>query len=243
LTDWLATCRAAVEDVRGVLVDLPTRVEREPVVGAGEGGDDTVAIDAASEDAIVRRLEATGASFTLISEELGERVFGEGGSTHIVVDPIDGSLNAKRGIPFFALSLAVADGPTMGDVHFGYVYDFGTGEEWTAHREAGAFLGEQRLGDVRPKDEIEILSFEATLTSSVAEKAAQMVGIASQRVGDAGDVKPDSGEAGGTDGGAGPAICGNGSTRANARRTVRGGAIVFRRWRISDCCTSARSFV
>src|SRR5205814_581126 len=38
LTDWLATCRAAVEDVRGVLAELPTRVEREPIVGAGKGG-------------------------------------------------------------------------------------------------------------------------------------------------------------------------------------------------------------
>jgi myo-inositol-1(or 4)-monophosphatase len=178
LTDWLATCRAAVEDVRGVLEELPTRVEREPVVGAGKGGDDTVAIDAASEDAIVRRLEATGASFRLVSEELGERDFGEGGPARVVVDPIDGSLNAKRGIPFFSLSLAVADGETMDNVHFGYVYDFGTREEWTAERGRGAFLGGERLGGVRPKDEIEILSFEATLTSSVAEKAAQMVGLA-----------------------------------------------------------------
>jgi myo-inositol-1(or 4)-monophosphatase len=178
LTDWLATCRAAVEDVRGVLAELPTRVEREPVVGAGQGGDDTVAIDAAAEDAIVRRLEETGGDFTLVSEELGERAFGAGGPTHVVVDPIDGSLNAKRGIPFFALSLAVAGGSAMDDVHFGYVYDFGTGEEWTAQRGAGAFLGGERLGDLRPKDKIEILSFEATLTSSVAEKAAQMVGLA-----------------------------------------------------------------
>jgi myo-inositol-1(or 4)-monophosphatase len=178
LTDWLATCRAAVEDVRGVLVDLPTRVEREPVIGAGKGGDDTVAIDAAAEGAIVRRLEAAGDELTLVSEELGERVFGRGGSARVVVDPIDGSLNAKRGIPFFALSIAVADGATMEDVHFGYVYDFGTGEEWTAERGAGAFLGGARLGGVAPKDEIEILSFEATLTSSVAEKAAQMVGLA-----------------------------------------------------------------
>jgi myo-inositol-1(or 4)-monophosphatase len=175
VSPWLDVCRDAVGDIRAVLADLPTRFEREPVLAAGLGGDDTTAIDAAAEAAVVRRLEALGESFTLVSEELGERTFNGGGPTRVVCDPIDGSLNAKRDIPFFSLSLAVAGGATMGDVHFGYVYDFGSGEEWTAERGGGARLNGAPLGAVRPKDEIEILSFEATTTAQVADKAAHMV--------------------------------------------------------------------
>ncbi len=178
MTDALALCRASVADIKESLARLPTRAEREPVLRAGEGGDDTTAIDAAAEDAVVARLEATGDDFVLVSEELGERVFGTGGPARVIVDPIDGSINAKRGIPFFGLSIAIAEGPTMDDVVFGYVYDFGSGEEWVARRGEGATLDGARLGAVRPKDPIEILSFEGTTTQFIAEKAAAMVGVA-----------------------------------------------------------------
>jgi myo-inositol-1(or 4)-monophosphatase len=173
LTDWLAICRGAVDDVRGVLAELPSRAEREPVLAQGEGGDDTTAIDAAAERVILARFD--GLDVTIVSEEVGE--VGDG-RWRVVVDPIDGSLNAKRGIPFFSLSIAVADGDTMADVEFAYIYDFGSGEEWTAHRGEGAFLNGEPLDAQRPKDQIEILAFEATLTSSVAEKAAAFVGTA-----------------------------------------------------------------
>jgi myo-inositol-1(or 4)-monophosphatase len=178
MSPWLELCRDAVADIRGVLAVLPTRTEREPVLRLGEGGDETTAIDGAAEDAVLARLRALRRPMTVVSEEVGELTFGEGSGPRVVVDPIDGSLNAKRGIPYFSLSLAVAEGTAMSDVVFGYVYDFGSGEEWTAVRGGGAFLDGELLGMMRPKDELEILSFEATTTASVVEKAAAMAGVA-----------------------------------------------------------------
>jgi len=170
LTDWLALCRAAVEDTRGVLARLPLRADRERVLGTGMGGDDTTAIDEAVERVVVARFDASGAQFALVSEELGHR--GERGDGALVVlDPIDGSINAKRGLPFFSLSVAVAEGGTMDDVVFGYVYDFGSSEEWTAERGGGAKLNGAALSGEPPKDEIEILALEATRTDLVARHA------------------------------------------------------------------------
>ncbi len=153
-----------------MLTELPGRAEREPVVGDGEGGDETTAIDAAAERAILAHFHGN----RIVTEEAG--IHGEGAFT-VVVDPIDGSLNAKRGIPFFSISIAVADGDTMDDVFFGYVHDFGTGEEWTATRGEGARLNGEPLTE-RPKDRIEILSFEATTLAYVTENAARFDGIA-----------------------------------------------------------------
>src|SRR5690606_14255969 len=85
------------------------------------------------------RFHDAGERFTVISEERGRVDFGSEDYL-VVVDPLDGSLNAKRGLRQHALSIAVADGPTMADVLLGYVLDLGSGDEWHAIRGEGAFL-------------------------------------------------------------------------------------------------------
>jgi myo-inositol-1(or 4)-monophosphatase len=140
--DWLGACRAAVDGLRDVLRDHPATRERAVETGRGEGGDNTLVIDREAEAVVFGRLDAlhaAGHRFTAVSEERGEVGYG-GGDVRVVIDPIDGSLNAKRLLPTCALSIAVADGPTMADVAFGFVHDFGTGEEWSATRGGGAWL-------------------------------------------------------------------------------------------------------
>lgn len=146
--DWLGACRRAAEGLRSVLHDHPTSRERVVETGTrGEGGDRTLVIDQEAEDRVFRELEGlhdAGARFSVVSEERGRVDFGSN-DVLVVVDPIDGSLNAKRGLTHHALSIAVATGPTMADVVFGYVHDFGPEEEWWACAGQGAYLGSERL--------------------------------------------------------------------------------------------------
>jgi myo-inositol-1(or 4)-monophosphatase len=145
--DWLGACRRISAEMDAMFDSYPTTRERAVELGRGEGGDRTLAIDGEAEALIfaeLERIHAAGHAFTAISEERGEVDFG-GGSCRVVIDPVDGSLNAKRGLWPYTVSIAVADGPTMADVTFGYVYDFGQAEEWSAERGGGAWLGELAL--------------------------------------------------------------------------------------------------
>lgn len=116
--------------------------ERGTEVGQGEGGDTTLVIDRDAEAAIIGVLEeahASGMRFDLVSEEVGERSFGGDGAL-VIVDPIDGSRNARRGLPDVAVSLAVTDGPRLSDVRVGLLRHLGTGETVVAVRGHGVMV-------------------------------------------------------------------------------------------------------
>jgi len=138
--DWLPVFRAIADEVRAVIPPLAGTTSGREVVGNGAGGEQTVYLDQLAEAIVVQHLEKayrSGFRFRLISEELGERDFG--GESLVLVDPLDGSFNAKMGLPYYAVVLAATRGDRFQDVRLGYVQNLVTGDEFHAVAGGGAF--------------------------------------------------------------------------------------------------------
>ncbi|HOQ18354.1 MAG TPA: bifunctional fructose-bisphosphatase/inositol-phosphate phosphatase [Methanothermobacter thermautotrophicus] len=150
---------------KGVAVRMAEQVERavSPLVGTedageiikmGADGTPTKLIDLVAEDEAVGVLESTGRPVTIISEEIGvlhiNREEDEPGII-FVVDPLDGTSNAIRNIPFYGISVAVAErhpdgaAPTLKNVLMGFVKNFATGDLYWAIKGQGAFLNERPI--------------------------------------------------------------------------------------------------
>jgi myo-inositol-1(or 4)-monophosphatase len=169
--DWLAFSRRVAERARDALERLPRSADRAERLGRGEGGDTTLAIDAAAEDIVFDELEALGVGLRAISEERGVVEIAGGGTTRVVIDPVDGSLNAKRSLPPYAISIAVAEGEDMGAVTFGFVGSLADREDWWASRGAGAFHGDTTLEIPAEGRRLEILGVESAHPWLVAASA------------------------------------------------------------------------
>jgi myo-inositol-1(or 4)-monophosphatase len=191
--EWIAACRRAVEVQKRVFDEHRGIEARTKYEGVGEGGDNTLVIDRLCEDAIFEELEAlhrAGHEFTAVSEERGSVSFGDGDSPlRVVIDPIDGSLNARRTIPLHSVSIAVADGDSMADVTFGYVYEFGAGEEFVAMRGGGAELDGGRI-QAPPGDGLELVALEASKPERVV-KAAEVLRDRAYRLRSPGSIAVD----------------------------------------------------
>ena len=196
-TDWLGFCRRAAGAARDAVQAYATTAERAVETGRGEGGDTAYVIDRAAEDAVFREIEALEVPVTAISEERGEVAVGsrtagiESEPVRIVVDPVDGSLNAKRGLPFACVSIAIASGPRMGDVDVGWVTELDprlsagdeprAGRDWWAVRGEGAFRDGEPLPSLRPGP-LEVLGLETARPELVAAAASAIESVGARRV-------------------------------------------------------------
>jgi myo-inositol-1(or 4)-monophosphatase len=100
--------------------------------GRGYSGlrDSQYHLDVAADD--VARRVLVGAGFRVVSEESG--ITGDGEYT-VVIDPVDGSTNCDRGVPFYSTSLALLRGDELVG---GLVVNLATGTAYRAERGAGA---------------------------------------------------------------------------------------------------------
>ena len=191
--EWIAACRRAVEVQKGIFDEHRGIEARTQYEGVGEGGDNTLVIDRLCEDAIFAELDAlhaAGHEFTAVSEERGSVSFGDGSSPlRVVIDPIDGSLNARRTIPLHSVSVAVAEGESMDDVTFGYIYEFGAGEEFVATRDGEAQLDGSPIA-APPGDGLELVALEASKPERVV-KAAEVLRDRAYRLRSPGSIAVD----------------------------------------------------
>ena len=127
---WEKILLAATERVRQKVGPISSGSDRAKVVGRGASGDDTIYADKVAEDELLKALESAGA-VRVLSEEAGA-VGDLQASTLAVVDPIDGSSNFKRGIPFYCTSVAIVEGETIEDITVGGVRDLVSGDAYSA---------------------------------------------------------------------------------------------------------------
>jgi myo-inositol-1(or 4)-monophosphatase len=190
-TDWLGFCRRAAGAARDAVQGYANTAERAVETGRGEGGDTAYVIDRAAEDAIFGEIEALNTPLTAVSEERGEVPVAGGGDVRVVIDPVDGSLNAKRGLPFACVSIAVASGPRMSDVEVGWVAELDPrisegdeprrGRDWWAVRSEGAFRDGEPLPRLRPGP-LEVLGLETARPELVAAAAAAIEASEARRI-------------------------------------------------------------
>jgi myo-inositol-1(or 4)-monophosphatase len=190
-TDWLGFCRRAAGAARDAVHAYATTAERGVETGRGEGGDTAYVIDRAAEDAVFAEIDRLGVPVTAVSEERGELRIAGGSELRIVVDPVDGSLNAKRGLPFACVSIAVASGPRMGDVEVGWVAELDPrissgdeprpGRDWWAVKGDGAFRDGEPLPPLRPGP-LEVLGLETARPDLVAAAAPAIERVDARRI-------------------------------------------------------------
>jgi myo-inositol-1(or 4)-monophosphatase len=190
-TDWLGFCRRAAGAARDAVHAYATTAERGVETGLGQGGDTAYVIDRAAEDAIFAEIEGLGVPLVAVSEERGELEISGGGSIRVVVDPVDGSLNAKRGLPFACVSIAVASGPRMENVELGWVAELDprisagdeprAGRNWWAVKAQGAFRDGEPLPRLRPGP-LEVLGIETARPDLVAAASAAIQGVEARRI-------------------------------------------------------------
>ncbi|MGB9979989.1 bifunctional fructose-bisphosphatase/inositol-phosphate phosphatase [Methanobacterium sp.] len=158
---WRDISYQIITEVGEAVSPLVGKEKSGKTVKMGADGTPTKMIDVVAEEKVIEILKNTGKSVTLISEEIGEFKIGEGPSEVVfVVDPLDGTINALKNIPFYGISIAIADLSikslallTLHDIEIGFVKNLASGDLYEAVKGKGASLNGE---GVIPSSQVDI---------------------------------------------------------------------------------------
>jgi myo-inositol-1(or 4)-monophosphatase len=144
--DMLRILIESCSKVRSEVSKLAGSEEAYESYGIGAGGDVSRKIDIVAEKAVIDTIRERGVNCTVIAEEAGKVDLTNGKSGgYVIVDAVDGTTNALRGIPFYCCSLAYADENRLSAVKHGVVMDLFTGDVYSASIGKGAFVNGDRM--------------------------------------------------------------------------------------------------
>lgn len=150
MADWLKVLIECAKNMKNAVTPLFGTSEAREGFGQGAGGDVKKRIDLAAEDALIETLQKHKVSCTLVSEEAGVRQIGNRASElYVVADPVDGTANAARGLPFADISLALSRKPMLSGVEVAVVADVLREVVYTAKKDEGAYRNGTKL---KPSD-------------------------------------------------------------------------------------------
>ena len=168
-------------------------------VKIGADGTPTSFIDQVAEEKIITILKNANVYSYLVSEEVGELKLGKGTKRSIVlsqelsrtdlpedetpkfiflIDPVDGTSNAIKEIPAYAISIAIADvnqgrAATINDVELGFLYNLANGNFFEAEKGKGCKLNNKK---VKPSDIINVNQMTlGGFTKSGTSEASKLV--------------------------------------------------------------------
>jgi len=144
--DWLDILKECSQRMRKEILTFYGSPDAAIGFGIGAGGDTMKKIDLVAEKALIDVLEENKVSCTLISEEIGTKKIGpQPSGFYVTTDPVDGTTNAVRGIPFLATAIAVSKAPYLIDVETALVSDIFHNVTYTAQRDQGAFRNGKKI--------------------------------------------------------------------------------------------------
>src|SRR5437879_7628009 len=174
--------KAVGRPMKGLLLELADAVqhavaaiEGDPseVLGRGADGAPSTRIDRVAEETVLRVLDYEGARLNVLSEEAG--FVDRGGDATLVLDPIDGTHNALRGVPAYSVSIAIGQS-RLADIEEGLVRDLVSGATYYAAKGHGAKLNGRPI-HVHPYDPKDIL-FTVYLGSNAHPDADRVARLA-----------------------------------------------------------------